>query len=316
VSAAFAYYSAPDLALTQLVVEVAMTLLMLLALGRLPSESPRESSGVRKLRDAAVAVFCGAGLGAAAWWMMTRDGPSISAEHILRSVPEGGGANVVNVILVDFRGFDTFGEIIVLGIAGLAIFALLDSALHGDTGRRLRHWVADHPQSEDPHPLMLVVAGRVMLPLAILVGIYIFLRGHNEPGGGFIAGLIVSIALIMQYMASGFAWAHQRQRVDYHALIGYGVIIAGLTGVGAWFAGRPFLTSDYGYVTLPLFGTFELATAMGFDLGVFLTVVGAVMLALANLSRVGQRAEPRPLPDSPMTPDPAQRSSAPQERGS
>ena len=314
VSLCFLQFSAPDLALTQISVEVVTVILLLLALNYLPKQTPAESKPGRILRDGVLSALAGLGIGGAAWAVLTRDFSSISAYHLENSYSGGGGTNVVNVILVDFRGFDTFGEIIVLGIAGLAIFALLDSALHGDTGRRLRHWVADHPQSEDPHPLMLVVAGRVMLPLAILVGIYIFLRGHNEPGGGFIAGLIVSIALIMQYMASGFAWAHQRQRVDYHALIGYGVIIAGLTGVGAWLAGRPFLTSDYGYVTLPLFGTFELATAMGFDLGVFLTVVGAVMLALANLSRVGQRAEPRPLPDSPMTPDPTQRSSAQQER--
>ena len=115
--------------------------------------------------------------------------------------------------------------------------------------------------------LMLVVATRVLLPLALTVGIFILLRGHNQPGGGFIAGLVVGIALIMQYMASGYAWAEQRMRFDYHALIGFGVVVAAITGIGAWYGGVPFLTSNYGYFHLPLIGEVELATAMAFDLG-------------------------------------------------
>ena len=305
VSLAFLYFSAPDLALTQISVEVVTVVLMLIALNYLPKETPRESRAPRKLRDAALSVLAGLGTGAAIWSVLTRDFETISAYHLENSYSGGGGTNVVNVILVDFRGFDTFGEIIVLGIAALAIFALLDSALHGDVGRRLRHWAADQRESPDVHPLLLVVVTRAMLPLVLMAGAYIFLRGHNEPGGGFIAGLVVAIALIMQYMASGFVWAHQRMKVDYHALIGCGVLVAGLTGLGAMFVGRPFLTSSFGYVSLPVLGEFELATAMGFDLGVFLTVVGAVMLALANLSRVGRRTEPAAVSESAMTADPS-----------
>ena len=236
-----------------------------------------------------------AGLGVAGLTLAitTRDffAGSISEFHLANSYPGGGGTNVVNVILVDFRGFDTYGEIIVLGIAALAIFALLESSLHGKASKRLANWVPETARAFDSHPLLLVVASRALLPFALLVGIFIFLRGHNEPGGGFIAGLVVSIALIIQYMASGFQWAHARVRVDYHAVIGLGVLVAGLTGVAAWIAERPFLTSDFTYVSLPVVGTFEVATAMAFDVGVFLTVVGAVMLALANLSRIGRRAE-------------------------
>jgi multicomponent K+:H+ antiporter subunit A len=138
--------------------------------------------------------------------------------------------------------------------------------------------------------MMLVVAARVALPIALVVGLFIFLRGHSEPGGGFIAGLVVAIALVMQYMASGFAWAHMRQRIDYHAMIAIGVLTAAATGIGAWFNGLPFLTSAYGYVTIPPLSEFELATAIAFDVGVFLTVVGSVMLALASLSRIARRA--------------------------
>ncbi|WP_422366579.1 monovalent cation/H+ antiporter subunit A [Pelagibius sp.] len=298
-SIAFIYLSAPDLALTQISVEVVTIVLLLLALNFLPKETPRESSVTRRLRDGVLAGASGLGVGGLIYVIMTRDFNSISTFHLAKSKPEGGGTNVVNVILVDFRGFDTFGEIIVLGIAALAIFALLDGALYGPAARRLNSWIPDQERAKDRHPLMMVVATRVMLPLALVVGIFIFLRGHNEPGGGFIAGLVVAIAFVMQYMASGFGWAERRMKIDYHALIAWGVLIAGFTGAGAWLAGRPFLTSDYGYFKLPFLEKFELATVMGFDIGVFLTVIGSVMLALANLSRLARRTE-EPVSDEPM----------------
>ncbi len=305
VSVGFVYLSAPDLALTQISVEVVTVVLLLLALNFLPKETPPDSSRGRALRDGALATLAGLGVGGAAWAVMTRDFESLSGYYLEHALPGGGGTNVVNVILVDFRGYDTFGEIIVLGIAALTIFALLDGALQGDVGRKLDAWVSDSVRSKDRHPLMLVVAARVMLPFALMVGVYIFLRGHNQPGGGFVAGLVVAIALILQYMASGFGWAAQRMKVDYHALIGVGVLVAAATGMAAWVAGYPFLTSAFGHFSLPLVGEFELASAMGFDLGVFLTVVGAVMLALANLSRVGRRAARISVNEEPMDVDPS-----------
>ncbi|HNQ76498.1 MAG TPA: MnhB domain-containing protein, partial [Pseudothauera hydrothermalis] len=247
----------------------------------------------------------GGGMAAASWAMMTRDGSSLSTYYLENAVSGGGGTNVVNVILVDFRGFDTFGEIIVLGIAALAIYALLDGALHGRVARRLSAWTPDLPVSVDRHPMIMVVATRVMLPLALLVGAYIFLRGHNQPGGGFIAALVVSIALIMQYMASGFGWAAQRVKVKYHAMIGGGVLVAAATGIAAMVMDRPFLTSAFAHVHLPVIGEFELASAMAFDTGVFLTVVGAVMLALANLSRMGRWTAHRPVNKTAMDVDPS-----------
>jgi multicomponent K+:H+ antiporter subunit A len=230
---------------------------------------------------------------------MTRDFASISGYYLAEAKPGGGGANVVNVILVDFRGFDTFGEIIVLGIAAVAIFALLDTALRGAAGRRLAA-IRHPPEARDAHPLLPVVATRVLLPIAITVAIYIFLRGHAAPGGGFIAGLVVAIALIMQYIASGYVWAATRARIDAQAMIGGGVAIAGLTGIAAWYFGRPFLTSAHGALYLPLIGKVEFASAMGFDLGVMLTVVGAVLLSLRQISRVEQRAEHEKVPEGPM----------------
>jgi multicomponent K+:H+ antiporter subunit A len=110
----------------------------------------------------------------------------------------------------------------------------------------------------------------------------------------------------MQYMASGFAWTQARQRIEYHAMIGTGVVIAGLTGAGAWLAGKPFLTSAFGYVHLPPIEEFELATAALFDLGVFLTVLGAVMLMLYSLSRIARYAG-ETINVEPMDYDPSDR---------
>ena len=293
VSVGFAYLAAPDLALTQISVEVVTVILLLLALNFVPKTTPFESTRLRRGRDGVIATLAGLGSGALIYALMMRDSafPSISGYHLANAKTEGGGTNVVNVILVDFRGYDTFGEIVVLGIAALVIFALTEAILRaGPANDRLLTWVQDQRDAGDRHPLMLVVATRMVLPVAIMVGVYIFLRGHNEPGGGFIAGLVVAIALVMQYMASGFAGTEARQRVDYHALIAAGVLIAGAAGVGAWFTGTAFLTSDFGYVTLPPLAPFELATAMIFDAGVFLTVLGAVMLALASISRIALRA--------------------------
>ncbi len=305
VSIGFVYLSAPDLALTQISVEVVTVVLMLLALNFLPKETPRESGRGRHLLDGALATAAGLGVGGAAWAVMTRDFETLSGYYLEQSVPGGGGTNVVNVILVDFRGFDTFGEIIVLGIAALAIFALLDGAMFGAVGRKLAAWVPDQTRAADRHPLMLAVATRAMLPLSLLVGVFIFLRGHNVPGGGFIAGLVVAIALIVQYMASGFGWAAQRMKVDYHGLIGSGVLAAALTGIGSWMAGYPFLTSTVWHFELPLLGELHIASAMFFDIGVFLVVVGATMLALANLSRIGRRAEHLLVNREPMDVDPS-----------
>jgi multicomponent K+:H+ antiporter subunit A len=292
VSVTFVYLSAPDLALTQISVEVATVILLLLALNFLPKETPAERPG-RQMRDAILATAAGLGTGALIYALMLRDFafPTIAGYHIANAKSEGGGTNIVNVILVDFRGYDTFGEITVLGIAALVIYALTEAILKGGPANdRLLAWEPSGKRAGDRHPLMFVVVTRLILPVALMVGVFIFLRGHNLPGGGFIAGLIVAIALLMQYMASGFGWTAERIRIDYHALIASGVLIAAATGIGAWFNGLPFLTSAYGYVTLPPLETFELATAALFDLGVFLCVLGAVMLALASISRLAVRA--------------------------
>lgn len=295
VTMVFVCFSAPDLALTQITVDVVTTVLLLMSLSLLPQLTPYESSVSRRWRDALIAIGGGLGIAWITWLILTRDHNSISWFFMQQSIPLGGGTNVVNVILVDFRGFDTFGEITVLGIAGIGALCLMDGMrTHGTTmtqGLSYRF---------NPSPLMLRITASWILPIALVVSLYIFLRGHNLPGGGFIAGLITALALIIQYMALGQDHAEQLLKAKsgrlYEIWIGTGLVIAGLTGLGAWFWGRPFLTSAHFYVSPPILGEMHLATAALFDVGVYITVVGATMLLISVLGDSRHSSMSGPVP--------------------
>lgn len=282
VSIAFARFSAPDLALTQVAVEVVTVILLMLALYFLPQKTPSESSPSRVVRDVGIAAAIGGLVATINYAFITQPLDSISSFFLENSKTGGGGTNAVNVILVDFRGMDTLGEILVLGIAALGIFKLLARV-------RLSMPTANYrglKWSLDIHPPILTMISQSLLPLALLVSFYIFLRGHNMPGGGFIAGLITSVAIIQQYIAHGVDWVKPRIKVDYQTLIALGVLIATLTGIGSWFFDRPFMTTWFDYFDIPFIGEIELASALVFDLGVYLTVVGATLLILANLGKL------------------------------
>ncbi|MEP2615681.1 monovalent cation/H+ antiporter subunit A [Marinobacter alexandrii] len=282
VALAFARFSAPDLAMTQLSVEVVTIVLLMLALYYMPSWTPLETATPRRIRDVIIALAAGTGMTLVTLAMLTQPFSSISDFFLENSKPGGGGTNVVNVILVDFRGFDTLCEITVLAIAALGIYAMLkNTALTPPPGDGQGHgW------TRDAHPLMLRLIARPMLPLALMVSAYIFLRGHNLPGGGFIAGLITSVALILQYVASGMTWTQDRVPFKYHTVIGIGLLFAVIAGAGSLAFSYPFLTSTFGYITWPVVGKFEVASALVFDLGVYLTVIGATLLALVSIGRL------------------------------
>jgi multicomponent K+:H+ antiporter subunit A len=130
---------------------------------------------------------------------------------------------------------------------------------------------------------------RPLFPLALVVSFYILLRGHNLPGGGFIAGLITGVALVLQYLAAGIDFARARIPVRHAELFGLGLALAAATGAASLLLGFPFLTSTFGYVYPPLVGKTELASAIVFDLGVYLVVVAAVLLILAELGQLSRR---------------------------
>lgn len=295
VTMVFIGFSAPDLALTQITVDVVTTVLLLMSLSLLPQLTPYESSPTRRWRDAIIALGGGLGIAAIAWLIMTRDHNSISWFFLQQSIPLGGGTNVVNVILVDFRGFDTFGEITVLGIAAIGVLSLMDGMrAHGTTmtqGLTYRF---------NPSPLMLRITASWILPVALVVSLYIFMRGHNLPGGGFIAGLVTSLALIIQYIAVGQDKTEQLLGAKsgrlYEIWIGIGLTIAGLTGIAAWFWSRPFLTSAHIYVSPPIIGEMHLASAALFDVGVYVTVVGATMLMISVLGDSRHSSMTGPVP--------------------
>jgi multicomponent K+:H+ antiporter subunit A len=276
----FAYFSAPDLALTQLLVELATSMLMMLALYWLPPSSPPEPRSWTTVRDAAIALAIGLGVAALVWMVLTRPGQSISDYFLATTLPLGGGANAVNVIIVDYRGFDTLGEITVLGIAALLLHALLVD-FHPDTVPLL---------APNGHPLMLQLVSRIVLPFTVLIAAYFYLRGHNLPGGGFIAGLVLAIGLLLQAVAHGQGWVAQRCSLDYRAWVGWGLLLAVLTGMGSWWFHAPFLTSTYDYPWLPGVGGVPLASASLFDAGVFLVVLGATMVMLLSIARLTQKA--------------------------
>jgi multicomponent K+:H+ antiporter subunit A len=280
----FTRYSAPDLALTQIAVEVVTIILLMLTLFFMPDRTPVESSSLRVLRDVLLSGGVGMLVAMLAFAVLTRPYDSIATFFLENSLSGGGGHNVVNVILVDFRGFDTLGEICVLAIAGIGIYAMLHGLhlpypLRDEKGRL---W------SSESHPMILDNLSRMLLPMALLISVFIFLRGHNMPGGGFIAGLVTSVALILQYVSHGVSWTQARQPFSYHRVAGCGIALAGLTGLGSWLFGYPFLTTAFGHFDLPWIGPIELASALPFDLGVYLTVVGATLLILSNLGHVSQ----------------------------
>ena len=283
----FVRFSAPDLALTQMAVEVVTIVLMLLALHYLPQHTPDEDSALRIARDAILALGAGAGLGAVAWVMTTTPFDTISGFYLARAVPGGGGANVVNVTLVDFRGFDTLGEITVLAMVGLAAHTLLGrltlTAPLRDAEGRL--WARER------HPLFLSVLMGLLLPLALAVSAFIFLRGHNLPGGGFVAGLVTGVALILQYLAGGIAFARQHLPRRTPQWLALGLACALGVGMASWLFGQPFLSSAHGRVTLPLIGEIELASALLFDLGVYIVVVTTVLMVLSELGGISHPAE-------------------------
>ena len=273
----FVWFSAPDLALTQLLVEVVTVVLMMLALRWLPATGPREPARGRALRDAVLAGAAGLGVAALVWQVLARPSRSISDYFLATTLPLGGGANAVNVIIVDYRGFDTLGEITVLVIAALVMHGLLSG--FAPRGEPLA------PEPAAARPLLLQVVAALVLPFTMLVSVHLFLRGHNLPGGGFIAGLVLAIGLVLQWMAHNPPSATGR-RHSPRAWLGVGLLVATGTGIASWAFGAPFLTSTYDYPWLPGIGGVPLASASGFDLGVMIVVVSATLVMLLSLMRL------------------------------
>jgi multicomponent K+:H+ antiporter subunit A len=313
----FVWFSAPDLALTQLTVEAITVVLLLLGLRWLPRRDehygseygPVPTTRLRRLRDVLLSVVCGGGLAALTYAILSRsDVDGISPFFVENALPLGGGLNVVNVILVDFRGFDTFGEITVLGIVALTVFALLRRFRPAPESVPLPRQQSeqnaaagladDEPHASDPtarlpegYMMLPAVLVRLLLPLAVLVSLFFFLRGHNAPGGGFVGGLMLAIALILQYLVGSASWVEWHLRIHPVVCIAVGLLCAaaaGISGIGTGDA-APFLTSRSWHGMLPLLGEVHLSSVLLFDLGVYLLVLGATVLILGSIAHQSLR---------------------------
>jgi multicomponent K+:H+ antiporter subunit A len=319
----FAWLSAPDLALTQIAVEVVTLVLFLLGLRWLPRRLELQEQGrrstlarARRARDALLAGVAGIGMGLLAFAVVTLPPAGLLAPFFFENALDAaGGRNVVNLILVDFRGFDTLGEITVVGSVAITVYALLRrfrpapesiAVPHAQREEAARGTLAARPTDTLPTNYMRVpaVLARLLFPMAALVSIYFLLRGHNAPGGGFVGGLVMATAIIVQYMVSGTVWVEARLRIHPQVWVALGLLAATVAGLGAWLASRSFLTSLQVDLHLPLLGDLHLSSILVFDLGVYMLVVGATVLMLVALAHQSLRSPRRvltPLPDDAAT---------------
>ncbi|HEY6403508.1 MAG TPA: Na+/H+ antiporter subunit B, partial [Blastocatellia bacterium] len=199
------------------------------------------------------------------------------------SAPLANGRNIVNVILVDFRALDTLGEITVLSVAAIGVFALLRLRLGGVVGGAGFRRPANFRESEKPvRPLILSTTARLLMPLMLLFSVFLLLRGHNQPGGGFIGGLVASTAFTLYALAYDVTHARKTLRVDPHALIAAGLFVALVSGLLPVVIGKPFLTGLWIGRELPVLG--KAGTPLLFDTGVYLVVFGVMLMILFTLA--------------------------------
>src|SRR5690606_5041511 len=254
-------------------------------------------------RDAALAIGAGIGAAALAFAVLTRpNGAEIRDYYVNNALEIANGRNVVNVILVDYRSFDTFGEITVVAIVAIIVYALLRRfrpAPESIDVPRAQRADASPPIGvlDDPLPRgymkLPAVLVRLLGPMAGLVSVYFLLRGHNAPGGGFVGGLVMATAVIVQYMVGGTMWVESRLRIHPQVWIALGLMTAGTAGILAWFAAKPFLTALSVDLHVPLLGDLHLSSALLFDVGVYMLVIGAVVLMLVALAHQSLRSPRR-----------------------
>jgi multicomponent K+:H+ antiporter subunit A len=265
----------------------------------------------RRTRDALLAAASGIGLGTLSFAVLTTPSAALLGEYLFSNAVATGGRNIVNVILVDFRGFDTLGEITVVGTVAIVVYALLRrfrpapesmAVPQAQRAEAERGVLLSQPNQLLPETYMRIpaVIARLLLPMAGLVSIYFLLRGHNAPGGGFVGGLVMATAVIVQYMVSGTVWVEDRMRIHPQLWVAVGLLAAAGSGVGAWLASRSFLTALSLDLNVPLLGEVHLSSVLVFDLGVYMLVIGATVLMLAALAHQSLRSPRKvvsPLPE-------------------
>lgn len=286
VAVLFVIKGGPDLALTQVLVEMTVLVGFVVVLALLPRQFGRARADRRFERTRRASQVLVAGLVGTVVTVLLlvasgareHGGPS---EYLARALTDAGGRNVVNTILVDFRGFDTLGEIMVLVVVALGIIGLT----------RPEREVRPPGAGSFSTVSMVAAAGRIAVYPVLTLGVYLLFAGHNQPGGGFVGGLVVGAALVVRFLT-----LHQGRplgRVRPEVLAGVGLALAVGTGIAGWAIGDAFLESGSVTLDVPVLGTAKAYSVLAFDVGVFLIVVGMVATMLDRLGRRSLRLASR-----------------------
>ena len=304
----FALHGAPDLALTQFLVETLTLVMFVLVLRVLPAETGGTDIKRFRVPRALLALAVGATVTTlAAFAMAARSGRPLADLIPEAAYERGHGANAVNVLLVDIRAWDTMGEVCVLLVAATGVASMVfrhrrfgAAPRVADAGQpdigRLGPGTRNSPAAgditwlrgsglRDPRhrSLVLEVATRLIFPVMMVLSAYFFFAGHNVPGGGFAGGLMAGLALVLRYLAGGRYELGETLPLDAGKILGAGLTLAAGTAFASLLMGAPALSSALIQVDVPVLGTVKFVTALIFDLGVYLIVVGLVLDVLRSL---------------------------------
>lgn len=321
----FALQGAPDLALTQMLVETIILVAFVLAMRSLPASLLERTAGSHKVARLIIGIAFGATMVVVAIVAMgSRIHVPVSLDMPIMAYEGGGGLNVVNVTLVDIRAWDTFGEISVLAIAATGVASLIfvrgrgqrlpraETVATGSVGKLQAAsfgpavhiakrfaaspgdpWlVAGRTLAPERRSIIIEVVARLVFHSIIVLSIYLLLAGHNATGGGFAGGLVAGLALTIRYLAGGRFELAEATRISAGTLLGLGLTIAALTGLAPLFFGGEVFQSAIIAFDLPIFGHVKFVTSTLFDIGVYLVVVGLVVDVLRSLgSEIDQHEE-------------------------
>lgn len=276
-------YGAPDLALTQLVIEVVSLVVFVLVLRSLPvyfSDRPLVAS--RWVRFAIAAALGTTVSAAAIFATQARVADPVSHLIPAEAATFGAGENVVNVILVDVRAWDTVGELSVLLVTATGVASLIYLTGRSRAIERVRirpgRWLsaAGH-LTANQRSVMLEIGTRILFPTMIVASVWITLIGHNHPGGGFAGGTLAGIALILRYMAGGRFELGEAMPVNPGRLLGFGLFIAAAGGALPLLFGNTVLQSTEINIALGLLGHLHFTSALVVDIGVYILVLALVL---------------------------------------
>ena len=290
----FVIEGAPDLALTQVAIESLTTVLFVLVLRRLPDRFESRVPLWRRSIRVVIATIVGLtvfGLGLAT---AALDPPTPTSDAMVEmAVPDGGGKNVVNVILVDFRGYDTLGEITVLAAAAIGMVALARAGRRGAATDGPHHAASPVPPPVRVTRLVtLEVSMRLLFTVVMVGSLYLLFVGHNLPGGGFAGGIVAGAAVALRYISGGIGEVRRLSRGQPWLVVGGGLAIAAIVAGAPLLFGGSVLESATWTLHPPLLGKVKLSSVLAFDAGVYLVVVGLVMMMFESFGD-----DPPPIDD-------------------